>query len=95
MNVIIVLTNNNKTCLVHDEPFEKKVHHAEFNVNNYQIRLVFDAEGKEGYTLEYPIEHDMVQVMLDNHSTLLSYVKDGDVQYLVEIQVVFVERPEE
>ena len=94
MNVAIVTTQDYKTCIVHDEPFEKQVEFAEFNVNNYQIRLAFDKEGKDGLVLEYPVEHEMVQILLDQQKTYLSHVKNGNVEYVIEIPVYFVEKPE-
>jgi len=95
MNVAIVTTQDYKTCIVHDEPFEKPVEFAEFNVANYQIRLAFDKEGKEGIILDYPVEHEMVQILLDQQVTYLSHVNNGNVEYVIEIPVVFVERPDE
>lgn len=95
LNVAISETDDGKTCLYCDYPFEKVPDLAVVNEQTSNVFLMGGDFGKQGARLQYPIERDKIDIWKREEMTYFAVIDAEGAQDLYEISVAFINISEE
>lgn len=93
-NAGIVVTKDQSLCVVFDKPLPAPLKHMEFNAATFQFKMVFEDTEIPGFLLEYPLDYDMVPLLIESQTLFIARAEGDQVSEPVEVPVVFVNEEE-
>lgn len=93
-NAGIVVTKDRSLCIVFDKQLPAPLKHIEFNAATFQFKMVFEDTEIPGFVLEYPLDYDMVPLLVESETLFVSRAEGDQVSEPVEVPVIFVHEEE-